>query len=174
MATRDPYYDRTQLSDEPFQNISMMGPGRCADPERQSALVCLHLNFETKHSQVGMLDSGCNNPMQVLEDDARACVADFDTNERITGDQVIGQFTTDGSGTLGITLNDMSPAGSVFAFNFIVEKMQLVRNLSYDLFPASFFMRRGCDVIFHGRKGIFDPNQAGQTLIQIRRVRLLH
>jgi hypothetical protein len=48
-----------------FLNISMMGPGHCANPEREAALVCLHLNFETKHSKVGMLDSGCNNSMQV-------------------------------------------------------------------------------------------------------------
>jgi hypothetical protein len=81
-----------------------MGPGHCANPEREAALVCLHLNFETKHSKVGMLDSGCNNPMQVLTDDVRACVADFDTNGRITGDQVHGEFTTDASGTLGFSL----------------------------------------------------------------------
>jgi hypothetical protein len=58
----------------------MMGPGHCANPEREAALVCLHLNFETKHSKVGMLDSGCNNPMPVLTDNVRAYVADFDTN----------------------------------------------------------------------------------------------
>ena len=78
--------------------------------------MCLHLNFETKHSKVGMFDSGCNNPMQVLTDDVRACV---------------GEFTSDASGTLGIMLTGISPAGSAFAF----EKMQLVRNLSYNLFP---------------------------------------
>jgi hypothetical protein len=103
IATRDPYYART--SDELFKNISMMGPGRCAHTESEAALVCLHLNFETKHSKVCMLDSGCNNPMHVLTDDVRDCIADFDTNARITGDQVHGDFTTDASGTLGITLN---------------------------------------------------------------------
>ena len=78
--------------------------------------------------------------MQVLTDDVRECVVDFDTNGRITGDQVNGEFTA--SGTLGITLNGKSLAGSAFAFDFIVEKMQLVRKLSYNLFPASFFTRR--------------------------------
>jgi hypothetical protein len=149
IATKDPYYARN--SDELFQNISMMGPGHCANPEREASLVCLHLNFETKHSKVGMLDSGCNNPMQVVTDDVRACVADFDTNGRITGDQVHGEFTTDASGTLGITLNAMSTAGSVFYFDFIVEKMQLVRNLSYNLFPSSFFTRRGCESSIRGK-----------------------
>jgi len=91
----------------------------------------------------------------------------FDTNGRITGDQVNGEFTTDASGTLGITLNGVSPAGSVFAFDFIVEKMQLVRNLSYNLFPASFFTRRGCDVFFHGRQSIHDHNQAGLGEIRL-------
>jgi hypothetical protein len=46
--------------------------------------------------------------MQVLTDDVPACVVDFDTNGRITGDQVHGEFTTDASGTLGITLNAIS------------------------------------------------------------------
>ena len=85
-ATKDPYYSRQ--SDALFQNISMMGLTYVANQEREAALVCLHLNFETKHSKVGMLDSGCNNAMQVLTDDVRACVVDFDTNGRITGDQV--------------------------------------------------------------------------------------
>jgi hypothetical protein len=64
--------------------------------------------------------------MQVLTDDVRECVLDFDTNDRITVDQVSGEFTTDTSGTLGITLNGVSPAGSTFTFDFIVEKMHLV------------------------------------------------
>ena len=51
-------------------------------------------------------------------------------------------------GTLGITLNCVSITGSAFAFDFIVEKMQFVWNLSYNLFPASFFTRRGGDVFF--------------------------
>ncbi len=87
-ATKDPYYSRK--SDALSQNISMMGLKYGANQEREAALVCLHLNFETKHSKVGMLDSGGNNAMQVWSDDVRACVADFDTNGRITGDQVHG------------------------------------------------------------------------------------
>jgi hypothetical protein len=147
--TRDPYYARTSLcGDDFFQNISMTGSSRNVDTE--AALVCLHLNFETKNSKIGMLDSGCNNAMQVLTDDVRECVVGYDTNGRITGDQVNGEFTTDASGTLGITLNGVSPAGSAFAFVFVVEKMQLVRNLSYNLFPASFFTRRGVTYFFTG------------------------
>jgi methyl coenzyme M reductase alpha subunit len=108
-----------------------------------------------------MIHSGCNNAIQVLTDDVRECVVGFDTDGRITGDQVNGEFTTDTSGTLDITLNDVSPTGSSFAFDFVIEKMQLVRNLSYHLFPASFFTRRGCDVFFHVRQSIHDRNQAG-------------
>ena len=119
-TTKDPYYSRK--SDALFQNISMMGLTYVANQEREGALVCLHLNFETKHSKVGILDSGCNNAMQVLTDDVRACVVDFDTNGRITVDQVHGEFTTDASVTLGITLNAISDTGSVFDFDFIVEK----------------------------------------------------
>ncbi len=118
-----------------------------------------------------MLDSGCNNAMQVLTDDVRACVADFDTNGKITGDQVHGKFTTDASGTLGITLNAISDTGSVFDFDFIVEKMQLVRNLSYNLFPSSFFTRRGCDVLFHGRKRLTDPNHARKGEIRLHEIK---
>ena len=136
-------------------------------PTRDPYYVCLHLNFETKNSKIGMLDSGCNNAMQVLTDDVRECVVDFDTNGRITGDQVSGEFTTDASGTLGITLNGVSPTGSTFAFDFIVEKLQLVRNLSYNLFPASFFTRRGCDVLFHGRQSIHDNSQTGVGEIRL-------
>ena len=132
----------------------MTGSTRTA--EMDAALVCLHLNFETQNSKIGMLDSGCNNAMQALTDDVRECVMHFDTNGRITGDQVNGEFTTDASGTLGITLNGVSIKGSAFAFDFIVEKMQLVRNLTYNLFPASFFTRRGCDVFFHGRQSIHE------------------
>ena len=77
------------------------------------------------------------------------------------GDQVNGEFTTDASGTLGITLQGVSPSGSQFAFDFVVEKLQLVKNLSYNLFPASFFTRRGCDVFFHGRRSHTDNSQAG-------------
>ena len=168
-ATKDPYYSRK--SDALFQNISMMGLKYGANQEREAALVCLHLNFETKHSKVGMLDSGCNNAMQVLTDDVRACVVDFDTNGRITGDQVHGEFTTDASGTLGITLNAISDTGSVFDFDFIVEQMQLVRNLSYNLFPSSFFTRRGCDVFFHGRKSLTDPNPAGTGEIRLHEIK---
>ena len=168
-ATKDPYYSRK--SDALFQNISMMGLKYGVNQEREAALVCLHLNFETKHSKVGMLDSGCNNAMQVLTDDVRACVVDFDTNGRITGDQVHGEFTTDASGTLGITLNAISDTGSVFDFDFIVEKMQLVRNLSYNLFPSSFFTRRGCDVFFHGRKSLTDPNPAGTGEIRLHEIK---
>jgi hypothetical protein len=166
VPTRDPYYVCSSLSgDDLFQNITMTGLSRNIDME--AALVCLHLNFETKNSKIGMLDSGCNNAMQVLTDDVRECVVDFDTNGRITGDQVSGEFTTDASGTLGITLNGVSPAGSTFAFDFIVEKLQLVRNLSYNLFPASFFTRRGCDVFFHGRQSIHDHSQAGVGEIRL-------
>ena len=43
----------------------MMGLKYGANQEREAALVCLHLNFETKHSKVGMLDSGGNNAMQL-------------------------------------------------------------------------------------------------------------
>ena len=168
--TRDPYYVCSRVSgDELFQNISMTGMSRSEAME--AALVCLHLNFETKHSKIGMLDSGCNNAMQVLTEDVRECVADFDTNGRITGDQVNGEFTTDASGTLGITLHGVSPTGSAFAFDFIVQKMQLVRNLSYNLFPVSFFTRRGCDVFFHGRQSIHDQSQAGVGEIRLHELR---
>ena len=96
VSTRDPYYVCSRVSgDELFQNISMTGMSRSEAME--AALVCLHLNFETKHSKIGMLDSGCNNAMQVLTEDVRECVADFDTNGHITGDQVNGEFTTDAS-----------------------------------------------------------------------------
>ncbi len=169
-ATRDPYYARSSLcGDDLFQNISMTGSSRNVDTE--AALVCLHLNFEIKNSKIGMLDSGCNNDMQVLTDDVRECVVGFDTNGRITGDQVNGEFTTDASGTLGITLNGVSPTGSAFAFDFVVEKMQRVRNLSYNLFPASFFTRRGCDVFFHGRQSIHDRNQAGLGEIRLHELK---
>jgi hypothetical protein len=47
-ATKDPYYSRK--SDALFQNISMMGLKYGANQEHEAALVCLHLNFETKHS----------------------------------------------------------------------------------------------------------------------------
>jgi hypothetical protein len=118
-----------------------------------------------------MLDSGCNDPMQVLTDDVRVCVAELDTNGRITGDQVHGEFTTDASGTLGITLNAMSAAGFVFDFDFIVEKMQLVRNLSYNLFPSSFLTRRGCDVFSHGRKSLLDLNHVGTGEIRLHELK---
>ena len=138
----------------------MTGSGR--DLDMEAALVCLHLNFETKNSKIGMIDSGCNNPMQALTNDVRECVIDFDPKGRITGDQVNGEFTTDASGTLGITLQGVSPSGSQFAFDFVVEKLQLVKNLSYNLFPASFFTRRGCDVFFHGRRSHTDnPRSLG-------------
>jgi hypothetical protein len=81
-------------------------------------------------------------------------VVDFETNGRITGYQVNGEFTTYVIGTLGNTLNDVSLVCTAFDFDFIVEKMHLVRNLSYNLFPASFFTGRGCDVSFHGRQSI--------------------
>jgi hypothetical protein len=84
---------------------------------------------------------------------------------------VHGEFTTDASGTLDITLNAMSAAGSVFDFDFIVEKMQLVRNLSYNLFPSSFFTRRGCDVFFHGRKSLLDPNHVATGEIRLHELR---
>jgi hypothetical protein len=169
-ATRDPYYASSSLyGDDLFQNISMTRSSRNVDTE--AALVCLHLNFETKNSKIGMLDSGCNNAMQVLTDDVRECVVGFDTNGRITGDQVNGEFTTDASGTLGITLNSVSPTGSALAFDFDVEKMQLARNLSYNLFPASFFTRRGCDVFFHGRQSIHDRNQAGLWEIRLHELK---
>jgi hypothetical protein len=149
----------------------MTGPGRCANPEREAALVCLHLNFETKHSKVGMLDSGCNNPMHVFTDDVRDCIADFDTNGRITGDQVHGEFITDASGTLGITLNGISPSGSAFDFDFTVEKMQLVRIYRTTYFHHLFFTRRGCDVFFHGRKSLLDLNHAGTGEIRLHELK---
>ena len=122
--TSDPYTRARPHTNAMFQNLSMTGSGK--DLDTQAALVCLHLNFESKHSKIGMLDSGCNNPMQALTDDVRESVMDFDPHGRITGDQVSGEFTTDASGTLGITLNGVSPTGATFAFDFIVEKMQLV------------------------------------------------
>jgi hypothetical protein len=170
VSTRDPYYACSSLrGDDLFQNITMTGLRRNIDME--AALVCLHLNFETKNSKIGMFDSGCNNAMQVLTDDVRECVVDFDTNGRIMGDQVSGEFTTDASGTIGITLNGVSPTGSTFAFDFIVEKMQLVRNLSYNLLPVSFFTRRGCDVFFHGRQSIHDHSQAGVGDIRLHELK---
>lgn len=166
--TSDPYTRARPHTNAMFQNLSMTGSGK--DLDTQAALVCLHLNFESKHSKIGMLDSGCNNPMQALTDDVRESVMDFDPHGRITGDQVSGEFTTDASGTLGITLNGVSPTGATFAFDFIVEKMQLVRDLSYNLFPASFFTRRGCDVFFHGRKHLHDNNQAGTGEIRLHEI----
>jgi hypothetical protein len=60
VCTSDPYYVRSSLSgNDLFRNISMTGSNRTA--EMDSALVCLHLNFETKNTKIGMLDSGCNN-----------------------------------------------------------------------------------------------------------------
>jgi hypothetical protein len=89
VCTRDPYYTRSSLSgNDLFRNISMSGSTRTA--EMDADLVYLHLNFETKNIKIGMLDSGCNNVMQVLTDDIRDCVMHFDTNGRITGDQVNG------------------------------------------------------------------------------------
>ena len=165
VPTSDPYSRVCSPANAFCQNISMTGSGRDLDTE--AALVCLHLNFETKNSKIGMLDSGCNNPMQALTDDVRECVIDFDPKGRITGDQVNGEFTTDASGTLGITLQGVSPRGSQFAFDFVVEKLQLVKNLSYNLFPASFFTRRGCDVFFHGRSSHTDNNPAGSGEIRL-------
>ena len=163
--TADPY-SRARPSENAWrQHITMTGSGRDVDTE--AALVCLHLNFQTENSKIGMIDSGCNNPMQSLTDDVRECVMDYDPKGRITGDQVHGEFTTDASGTLGITLQGLSPSGSRFAFDFIVEKLQLVRNLSYNLFPASFFTRRGCDVLFYGRRHMHDNNTAGTGEIRL-------
>ena len=110
VTTSDPYSRARSPANALFQNITMTGSGRDLDVD--AALVCLHLNFETKNSKIGMIDSGCNNPMQALTNDVRECVIDFDPKGRITGDQVNGEFTTDASGTLGITLQGVSPSGS--------------------------------------------------------------
>jgi len=105
--------------------------------------------------------------MQAITPDVLESITDYDPNGGITGEGVQQTFTTDASGNLGITVQGISPQGSQFNFDFLVTGMQLVHNLPYNLVPASFFTRYGCDVFFRGRKHLHDCNAAGTGEIRL-------
>ena len=95
--------------------------------------------------------------MLPLDDEVRDKAIEFDRNGRITGEGVQQSFTTDASGTLGISIPGTAPDGSLFQFDMIAEGVQLATNLTQTLFPITWFLRAGCDASFIGRSSLKDP-----------------
>jgi len=101
-----------------------------------------------------MLDSGCNNIMMPLDAEIQENVIYFDPNGGLTGEGVRHSFTTDASGTLGISLPGQAPNGTRFQFEMIAEGVQLADDLTQTLFPISWFLQAGCDAVFKGRSSM--------------------
>jgi len=132
------------------------------DQNRSEALfMCMHMNFDDHgQSRIAMLDSGCNNIMMPLDGEINAKVVDFDRNGGITGEGVKQSFTTEASGTLGITVPGTAPEGSHFKFDMLADGVQFfpaaTSIMSQTLFPITWFLRAGCDAIFTGRSSLKD------------------
>jgi len=127
------------------------------DQNRSEALfMCMHMNFDDHgQSRISMLDSGCNNIMMPLGGEINAKVVDFDRNGSITGEGVQQSFTTEASGTLGITVPCTAPDGSHFKFDMLADGVQFfpaaTSMMSQTLSPITWVLRAGCDAIFTGR-----------------------
>ena len=112
------------------------------DQNRSEVLfMCMHMNFDDHgQSRIAMLDSVCNNIMMPLDGEINAKVVDLDRDGGITGEGVQQSFTTEASGTLGITVPGTAPDGSHFKFDMLADEVQF--------FPAA-TCRRLCSPL-HG------------------------
>jgi len=134
------------------------------DRNRSEALfMCMHINFDDHgQSRIAMLDSGCNNIMMRLDAEINAKVVDLDRHGGITGEGVQQSFTTEASGTLGITVPGTAPDGSHFKFDMLADGVQFfpaaTSMMSQTLFPITWFMRAGCDAVFTGRSSLKDKS----------------
>ena len=96
------------------------------DQNRSEALFMrMHMNFDDHgQSRIAMPDSRCNNIMMPLDGEINAKVVDFDRDGGITGEGVQESFTTEASGTLGITVPSTAPDGSRFKFDMLADGVQ--------------------------------------------------
>jgi len=142
-----------------INKTSMMA--KINDQNRSALFMCMHMNFDDHgQSRIAMLDSGCNNIMMPLDGEINAKVVDFDRDGGITGEGVQQSFTTEASGTLGITVPGTAPDGSHFKFDMLADGVQFfpaaISILSQTLFPITWFLRAGCDAIFTGQSSLKD------------------
>jgi len=134
------------------------------DQNRSEALfMCTHMNFDDHgQSRIAMLDSACNNIMMPVDGEINAKVVDFDRAGGITGEGVQQSFTTEASGTLGITVPGTATDGSHFEFDMLADGVQFfpvaTSMMSQTLFPITWFMRAGCGVVFTGRSSLKDKS----------------
>jgi len=95
-----------------------------------------------------------------LDAEINAKVVDLDRDGGITGEGVQQPYTTEASGTLGITLPGTAPDGSHFKFDMLADGVQFFPDatsmMSQTLFPITWFMRAGCDAVFTGRSSLED------------------
>jgi len=85
-------------------------------------------------------------------------VVDFDRDGGITGEGLQQSFTTEASGTLGITVPGTAPDGSHFKFDMFANGVQFfpaaTSMMSQTLFFITWFMLAGCDAVFTGRSSL--------------------
>ena len=89
-------------------------------------------------------------------------VVDFDRDGGITGEGLQQSFTTEASGTLGITVPGTAPDGSHFKFDILADVVHFspaaTSMISQTLFPITWIMRAGCDAVFTGRSSLKDKS----------------
>jgi len=80
--------------------------------------------------------------MMPLDAEINAKVVDLDRDCGITGEGVQQSFTTEASGTLGITVPGTAPDGSHFKFDILADGVQFfpaaTSMMSQTLFPITF------------------------------------
>jgi len=102
--------------------------------------------------------------MMPLDGEINAKVVDYDRDGGITGEGVQQSFITEGSGTLEITVPGTTSDGSHFKFDMLADGVQFfpaaTSIMLQTLFPITWFLRAGCDVIFTGSLSLKDKSRS--------------
>ena len=125
--------------------------------------VCASLNYSShidEGQRLGMIDSGCNSLILKLDSEVMSIVTDMNTSDAITGSSASSQFSTAGSGTVGIRCMYTDADGNDSVFEEVA-KASFAKDWNFDLFSTKWFQKLGHSVIFNGRQSLHDTSKDG-------------
>ena len=102
-----------------------------------------------------MLDSGTSTPMLKNDEHLRRHCVDIDAGERTDGTSANSTFSTDGTATVGISIDFEEPDHTPARYN-VTSRVTLCSDWHFDLWPPKWFQKLGHSVHFNGRQYLGD------------------
>ena len=126
---------------------------------RDAARSCIAMNANASatRDRVGMFDPGCNSLILKMSDSIKHLIQDYTTVGAPTGISANGEFTTDGTGVIGMSLEYTDEHGQDKQWD-IITPATFASQWNYDLMPALWWQRMGHSALYEGRASLNDPS----------------